>query len=248
MARLDIAGDARRAFEIIRGGGIAIWPNDVGYGMVGSAPAALRRIFETKRRGSHKRHAMLCSLETQRELHALDTRSQEIVEAITQDFNLPLGAIAPFRPDHPLLAKVDPDLLAASTANGTIGMLLNAGPIYTELCRLAREAVLPIFGSSANLSGRGPKFRVDDIEPEIRAVADVIIDYGLRKYHTYQRSATIIRFPAVEVVRIGSCYELIADVLKRQFGIELPADPGREALPSGHLKEFELAATAAATS
>jgi len=240
MARLDIVGDARRAFDIIKNGGIAIWPNDVGYGMVGSSPAALQRIFETKRRGSHKRHAMLCSLETQRELHALDSRSQEIIEAITQDFNLPLGAIGPCRPDHPLLQKVDPDLLKASTANGTIGMLLNAGPIYTELCRLARDAVVPIFGSSANLSGSGPKFRAEDIEPEIKAVADVIIDYGLRKYHTYQRSATILRFPNLEVVRIGTCYELISDVLKRQFGIDLPIDPGRDALPSGHLREFEL--------
>lgn len=240
MALLDIIGDARRAFDIIKTGGIAIWPNDVGYGMVGGTKAALQKIFDTKRRGSHKRHAMLCDINTQRELHTLDSRSQEIIEAITQDFNLPLGAIGPCRTDHPLLRKVDLELLKASTANGTIGMLLNAGPIYAELCRLSREAVHPIFGSSANLSGSGPKFRVEDIEPEIRAIADVIIDYGLRKYHTYQRSATILRFPTLEVVRIGTCYELISDVLKRQFGIELPADPGRDVLPSGHLREFEL--------
>jgi hypothetical protein len=39
-------------------------------------------------------------------------------------------------------------------------------------------------------------------------------------------------------VRIGSCYELIADVLKRHFGVVLPADPGRDVNPSGHLQEF----------
>jgi hypothetical protein len=54
------------------------------------------------------------------------------------------------------------------------------------------------------------------------------------------RSATIIRFPDIEVVRIDTCYELIADVMKRRFGIDLPVDPGRDALPSGRLKKFEL--------
>ena len=133
-------------------------------------------------------------------------------------------------------------MLRASSARGTIGMLLNAGPIYNELTRLSRDAVLPLFGSSANLTGTGPKFRVEDIQPEIRAIANVIVDYGLRKYHTYNRSATIINFSdGVEVVRIGSCYELIADVLKRWFNIDVPIDPGRELNPSGHLQEFALA-------
>jgi len=240
MPRIDIAGDVRRVFEVVAGGGIAIWPNDVGYGMVGSSKAAMQKIFDTKKRGSHKRNAILGDAITQREIHALDKRSQDIIESITLDYNLPLGAIAPCRLDHPLLQKIDDELLKASTANGTIAMLLNAGPIYNELCRLSREAVQPLFGSSANLSGSGPKFRVDDIEPEIKAAADIILNYGLRKYHHYQRSATILRFPEVEVVRIGSCYELISDVVKREYGIELPADPGRDKLPSGHLKEFEL--------
>ena len=43
----------------------------------------------------------------------------------------------------------------------------------------------------------------------------------------------------MEVVRIGSCYEVIADVLARHFGVELPPDPGLEALPSGHLREAQ---------
>ncbi|WP_216833907.1 hypothetical protein [Falsiroseomonas tokyonensis] len=46
-------------------------------------------------------------------------------------------------------------------------------------------------------------------------------------------------FRSMEVVRIGSCYEVIADVLQRNFGVELPADPGLEALPSGHPREAQ---------
>ena len=238
MSTIDIAGDARRTFDVLHRGGIAIWPNDTGYGMVSGSKQGAQKIFETKRRGSHKRNALLCDEVTQREVHVTDTRSQEIIEAITQDYDLPLGAIAEYRPEHPMMRKVDPELLKASTARGTIGMLLNAGRFYRELCRLSREAAHPMFGSSANLTGTGTKFRVEDIQPELRAIADIIIDHGLRKYHLYERSATIIDFTqGVEVLRVGSCYELIADVLKRHFGIDVPADPGR---PSGHLNEFAL--------
>ena len=241
MTTCDIVADARRVFDIVQKGGIAIFPNDVGYSIMGSTPRALQKIFETKRRGGHKRHASLCDGQTQRELHLLGAREQQILDALTRDFNLPLGAIGRFRPDHPLIQKVDPDMLKASTARGTLGMLLNAGPIYEELTRLSRQEVLPLFGSSANITGSGPKFRVEDIEPEITAIADIVIDYGLRKFHAYNRSATIIDFSdGVKIVRIGSCYELIADVLKRFFDIDVPVDPGREANASGHLQEFAL--------
>ena len=240
MSRLDIEGDARRIFEVLARGGIAIIPNDAGYALMGGSAHAVQRIFVAKRRGAHKRNAMLCAIETQRELHVLDPRSQEMIETITQDYDLTLGAVAPYRPDHPLLAKLDEPLLKASTGHGTLAMLLNAGPLFDAVCRLCREAVLPVFGSSANLTGTGPKFRVEDIQPELRDIADIIVDYGLRKYHVYQRSATILKFGygQVECVRIGSCYEQIADVLKRHFDVDLPSDPGRDVNPSGHLQEF----------
>ena len=97
----------------------------------------------------------------------------------------------------------------------------------------------PLFGSSANLTGTGTRFRAVDIQPEIRGAAAVVIDYGLQKFHRYRRSSTMIDFRTMEVIRIGSCYELIAEVLQRHFGVELPADPGLDALPSGHLREAQ---------
>ena len=240
MAVIDLAADAQRAFAALKGDGIAIFPNDLGYAVMGGSTAAVRRINQAKGRGGHKRNAFMCGMDTQREVHVLDARSREIVEAIMVDYDLPLGLAAPFRPDHPLLAQVDDELMRLSTAGGTLGMLLNAGPLFNELCRLCSDAVLPVFGSSANVSGTGPKFRVEDIQPEIKAVADVMIDYGLRRFHVYGRSATILRLPELEVIRMGSCYELIADVLRRHFSVELPADPGLAANPSGHLQEFAL--------
>lgn len=240
MSRLDIAGDARRTLDVIRSGGIAIVPNDTGYACCGASMDPLKKIYDTKQRGSHKRNAMAVDLQTQRELHQLSPRAQQMVEALVQDHDLPIGVIGSYRADHPLLRQLGGDEIKAGTAAGTIGVLLNAGPFHKELTRLSREECVPLFGSSANLTGTGTKFRVEDIQQEIRNIADITIDYGLRRFHVYRRAGTLINFDTLEVVRMGACYELIAAVLKRWFDVALPADPGVEALPSGHVNEFAL--------
>jgi len=104
-------------------------------------------------------------------------------------------------------------------------MLLNAGPFHRAITRLSLERQTLLFGSSSNLSLLGTKFRVEDIEPEIMAIADVVIDYGLMKYHLWRTSSTLLNCETLEVVRYGSCYDNIADFLKRHFRIDLPARP-----------------------
>jgi hypothetical protein len=180
---------------------------------------------------------MIGNMETHQEIHRLDSKRREMVEAITLDYNLPLGAIAPFRPDHPLVRSIDSETVTRSTMGETLSLLLNAGPLHAELARLSLEEEFPILGSSANLTGTGVKYRVGDIEPEISRIADIIIDYGLCKYHYYRRSSTMINFETLKVVRIGICYELISDIMLRHFGVGLPPDPGVDVLPSGHLAE-----------
>lgn len=240
MATPSLQQDARRAMDAIRRGGIALVPNDTGYAFCGSTLEPLRRIFDSKGRGDHKRNAMAADLQTQRELHTLDPRAQSMVEALVLDHDLPVAVVGTFRRDHPLMRKLEPELLRASSAAGTVALLLNAGPFHAELTRLGREELVPLLGSSANYSGTGTRFRVEDIPPELRAIADVTIDHGLRRGHVYQRAGTVINFSTLQVVRIGAYYELISDVLRRSFGVELPPDPGLQALPSGHLDEFAL--------
>jgi len=238
MVARHIKQDARRAFDIMRSDGIAIIALDVGYGAFAISSHALKRIFDSKRRGSHKRNGMIGDMIMHRELHSLGPAERDMVEAIVVDYDLPLGVIAPFRAEHPVLKNVDQEALRASTLGQTLSLLLNAGPLHDELARLSREEKLAILGSSANLTGTGVKYRLCDIQPEIIDIADVTIDYGLCKYHHYGRSSTMINFQTRKVVRIGICYELISDIMLRHFDIELPPDPGVDALPSGHLSEY----------
>jgi len=240
MPTSTLQSDARRVLDTIKRGGIALIPNDTGYAFCGSSLQPLRTIFDSKGRGDHKRNAMAGDLETQRELHTLSARVQQMVEALVVDHDLPIAVVGTFRSDHPLMQKLEPELLRASSAAGTIAMLLNAGTFHSELTRISREEVVPLLGSSANYSGTGTRFRIEDIPVELRMIADITIDHGLRRGHVYRRAGTVINFSTMEVVRIGAYYELISDVLKRYFAVDLPPDPGLDVLPSGHLNEFAL--------
>jgi len=106
-------------------------------------------------------------------------------------------------------------------------MLVNAGAFLDDLTRLSFARGILFFGSSANVSLTGTKFRVEDIEPEILAIADLVIDYGLCKYHPHQSSSTLLNLETLEVVRYGSCFEDIADAMRRHFGVALPPPPAR---------------------
>lgn len=225
MTALDIQGDAARAFAVLQKGGIAILPMDVGYSVIGGSGPALRRIFDTKKRAPAKLNAMIGHAGIHRELHACSQRGEDIISAITQDYDLPLGVIAPCRPNHPMLRKLDSDTYKRSTADDTLLMLMNAGQFHEAISELSLQAQHPLFGSSANLSLTGTKFRATDIEPEIKAIADVVIDYGLMKYHPWRASSTLLDVETCTVHRFGSCYENIADIMKRHFKVDLPPKP-----------------------
>lgn len=235
--RPDIAGDARRTADVLAQGGVAIVPGDVGYGLMASNGQSMLRMFNTKRRGAHKRHAMVGSWDLHDELHIMTPRTEDMVNAITKDFDLPLGVISHYRPDHPILRNLDPETLEASSVAGTMSLLLNAGSFMKALIPITHGMNVPVMGSSANLTGTGTKFVVDEIQQEVRDIADIIVDYGRGKYYRYRRSSTLIDFTKMEVVRVGACYELISDIMLRYFDVRLPADPGLDALPSGHLRE-----------
>ena len=60
------------------------------------------------------------------------------------------------------------------------------------------------------------------MQSEILSLADIVIDYGLMKYHSYKQSSTLLNVETLEVFRYGVCYENIVYILKRHFSIDLP--------------------------
>lgn len=223
-SRIDIPTDAARVFTVLSAGGIGIIPSSVGYGIVATEAPALQRIYTVKRRQPHKRHAIIGSYALHREIHVLPADKMDLVRLLTVDLNLPLGVIAPYRWDHPLIARLDADTLEASSVNGTMAMLINGGPFQEELVRVAAAAGRAVLGSSANLTGQGTKTVVEEIEEIIREAADIVVDYGRVRDGWPRASSTMVDLGAMRVVRVGACYEVIHDVVKRFAGVQWP-DP-----------------------
>jgi tRNA A37 threonylcarbamoyladenosine synthetase subunit TsaC/SUA5/YrdC len=101
-------------------------------------------------------------------------------------------------------------------------MLLNAGPLHNALAELAHAHGTPVFGSSANQSLSGSKYRVRDIEPGILAAADIAIDHDTcRDANDQGLSSTIIDFRDFSVVRAGCRFSEISAFLTERFGISM---------------------------
>jgi tRNA A37 threonylcarbamoyladenosine synthetase subunit TsaC/SUA5/YrdC len=219
-----LRADIALLFDALAAGGIGIVPLDVAYAVVATTQSGIRRIFETKRRSYDKPSGMFGNGRLSREVHVLDEPRRAMVRAIVEEERLPFSVVAPFRADHPLFAAVDPFVMKNSSKGGTLDMLLNAGQFHDAIAEGSIARGTAVFGSSANLSLTGSKYRYQDIEPPIRAAAAVSFDYGQSKYaHQDGLSSTIIDFTDFSVVRVGHCFERLARAFATRFGVTLKA-------------------------
>jgi tRNA A37 threonylcarbamoyladenosine synthetase subunit TsaC/SUA5/YrdC len=217
-----LAADAERVFSALEAGDVAIVPLDVAYAIVGMKTKAIAAIFAAKQRSFEKPSGMFGDLNLSNELHLLSPETRDIARTLVEKHNLPFSIVAEYRHDHPLLRRVEPFVLENSTKNGTLDILMNAGALHNEIARMSAERGRPVFGSSANRSLTGSKYRLRDIEPAVRAAAAVAIDHGTAKYANPEgRSSTIIDFRTFSVVRQGVCFDQIRAIFDQEFGIAL---------------------------
>ncbi|MEP9349078.1 Sua5/YciO/YrdC/YwlC family protein [Xanthobacter sp. KR7-225] len=226
MVVLDPRKDAEAVFDVLDKGGVAIVPLDVAYAVFGGCGEAIKNIFTAKGRSFSKPNGMMADFEIFSELHIVGARERTLVRAVTEDYGLPLSVVAPFRADHPIFASVDEFTMERSTKIGTLDLLLNAGPLHKAITELSRQRMRPVLGSSANRSLTGSKYRLQDVDREVRDIAAIEIDYGLSRYANPEGiSSTIIDLKSFQVHRYGVCFEQISDILNRHFQIQLPARP-----------------------
>ena len=225
MTVFNYEADAERVYDVLKQGGISVIPSHVGYVIVACDPEAIWRIFRAKKRKPEKLNAVCGCREMHIGLHDLPDDRRAIVTAITEEWDLPMGTAGKVHMDHPAIAGLPEDTLAQTTHEGTLAMLLNAGPLMDKIARLAFADNRMAIGSSANVSLQGVKFRATEIEPEILEAADIVIDYGLMRWNLYGHSSTMINVSDMTVIRYGSCFDLIADLLRTHFDIELPPNP-----------------------
>jgi tRNA A37 threonylcarbamoyladenosine synthetase subunit TsaC/SUA5/YrdC len=210
--------DVAQLFEAMAAGGIGIVPLDVAYAVVAITPGGIKRIFEAKRRSYDKPSGMFGSWRLSREVHRLDDRRHEMVHELVEQERIPFSVVAPFRAEHPLFAAVDPFVMQNSSKGGTLDMLINAGQFHDAIAEGAIARGTAVFGSSANLSLTGSKYRYEDIDAPVREAAD----YGQSKYaHKDGVASTIIDFVDFSVIRVGHCFDRLKQAFVTRFGITL---------------------------
>ena len=218
--------DARHAFRILKSGGVVVLPFDVSYAIFGHTSRAVERIYALKNRPSTKPNGVVGNWDIFSEVMVTTSRDRDLVACIIKDHDLPLSIVAPFRADHEWLQQAEFGAMRRSSKEGTMDLLLNAGAIQDELARLSWESCTPLFGSSANVSLTGSKFELADVEPVLKAGADLTLGYGRSKYaNPYLIGSTIIELPSWRVLRFGGCYEQQAQIIKKHFGVDMPPRP-----------------------
>lgn len=217
----DADAKAESVFDVLRAGGVAIIPVYAGYGVFGARDEALDAIYAAKRRASHKLFTLVGNLELHRQAQVIDGGAGTLVNRVTTDLGYAFGAVAQMRPEHELIASISPVALARSSRDGGINIILNSGTIMDRLADFSISERLPVFGTSANLSGFGLKGRVKDIEQPVLDAADIVIDEGpLPGY-----SSTIVDFTRRTTVRFGHRYADVRAIAIEECGLDLPAAP-----------------------
>lgn len=221
-----VRADAQKAFQYMKAGGVSILPLNVSYAIFAATARGVERIFELKQRKPTKPNGVVGNWQIFNEVMLTEQRDKDLVKCITQEHNLPLSVIAPFRADHDWLRTVEFGALRRASKNGTMDLLLNAGAIHNELARMSWESATPLMGSSANVSLGGSKFRVEDVEDSVKNGCDIVIGYGTSKYiNDFGIGSTIIELPTWKVLRWGGLFERQAEIVKKQFGVELDSRP-----------------------
>jgi tRNA A37 threonylcarbamoyladenosine synthetase subunit TsaC/SUA5/YrdC len=220
-----LRADIDALFAALDGGGIGIVPLDVAYAVVATTAVGLRRIFEVKRRSYDKPSGMFGNWRLSSEIHCMDDWRHGIVREMIEAERLPFSVVAPFRSDHELLVAADPFVIEHSSKKGTLDMLLNAGQFHDAVAEASIARGRGVFGSSANFSLTGSKYRLTDIEMPVRAAAAIYFDYGQSKFaHPDGLASTIIDFQDFTVVRIGHCFERLKRAFADRFDVVLKTE------------------------
>ncbi|MCP4114190.1 MAG: threonylcarbamoyl-AMP synthase [Desulfobacteraceae bacterium] len=189
-----------RAGDVIRKGGVVIFPAKCLYGIAVDAlnPEAVARVFEVKRRPRH--NPILVLVNGRQDLDRLVKRVPETAVALMDRF-WPGNVTIVFEAVDDL-----PGVLTAHT--GKIGIRMPHHPVARAL---VKQLGTPMTGTSANISGDRGISRVQDLAPDLVTDVDLVLDAGELKGG---KGSTVVDVTGdkVRVLRVGEVAE--ADILE----------------------------------
>lgn len=156
----------RAAAEVLRRGGIVAYPTETSYGLGALArdAAAVGRLAAAKGRTDGKPLPLLAGDRRQvDEVAELDAAAARLADAFWPG---PLTLVLPARPGLP--AEI-------TAGTGTVGVRVSSSEVARALALAAGGALV---STSANPAGGAPALRPEDLDPELRARLDAVLDAG----------------------------------------------------------------------
>ncbi len=154
-----------KAAEIVKMGGIIIFPTDTAFG-IGCRidnEEAIRKLFELRKRPEDKAVPVLCS----------SVRMvREYVKNIDPDVLELTKKYWPGALTLVLLAKISKVPNLVSGGGKTIGVRI---PDHSTIRRIIKGVGVPILGPSANFSGGNTPFSMSDLDPRLVRKVDFVL-------------------------------------------------------------------------
>ena len=186
----------QKALEVLRAGGVILYPTDTvwGIGCDATDPEAVARIYAIKQRSDSKSLVLLASDMDMvaRYVKEVPEMAVQLVEVNDKPMTIiyPDAVVGPAPADPSQMPQASRHCLAFNTVaeDGTVGIRVP----MSDFCRqLASRLGRPIVSTSANISGEPTPVHFAEISEEIRSAVDYIVDPSLESQSTGKASSII---------------------------------------------------------
>ena len=188
--------DIQKALEVLRSGGIILYPTDTvwGIGCDATDPEAVAKIYALKRREDSKSLVLLASDMDMicRYVKEVPEMAVQLVEVNDKPMTIiyPDAVAGPGAAADGTLPRADRYCLACNTVaeDGTVGIRI---PMMDFCQQLVSRFGRPIVSTSANISGEATPKKYAEISQEIKDAVDYIVAPALERGSTGQSSSII---------------------------------------------------------
>ena len=204
---------SERVIDVIEGGGLAVVPLDVSYAFLAGDAKSLGRIFELKLRPLSRPCPILASWEHFENVSAGSDEEIARVKKVV-DAGLPVGVVTAPRWESDVGASIPEECKDLLLRDGNLALFINMGGMSEALIRVADARGVRLFGSSANISGKGNSFSIKDVPDSMLEAVQIVCDTGTCKYVNAERCASsIIDMKEGVLLRQGILHKEIESLL-----------------------------------
>ena len=181
--------EIQNAFEILRKGGIILYPTDTvwGIGCDATNEEAVKRIYEIKKRTDSK--SMLVLLDSENSLMSYVHIVPEMAWKLIEVTDKPLTII------YPTAKNIAKNLIAK---DGSLGIRITKD----EFCKkLIKKFKKPLVSTSANIAGEKNPNNFSEISKEIKSSVDYVVDWR-RSETKKNKPSSIIKLETNNEIKI----------------------------------------------